>query len=87
MVQRGPTYIMSVKRGIPRLLCNTHSLDRTRLLTYSCAQALYWQGGVPTDIADRLNASFPTHIAKLLQRRVTKDIADADKYVITLSYL
>ncbi|KAI9573933.1 FAD/NAD(P)-binding domain-containing protein [Boletus coccyginus] len=64
MVQRGATYIMSVKEGLPRLL------------------ALYWEGRVPTDFADRVNASYPTHVAELLNTRVSKDIAVADKELL-----
>ncbi|KAG6326957.1 hypothetical protein ID866_12132, partial [Astraeus odoratus] len=65
MVQRGPTYIMSTKEGIPRLI-----------------GGLYNEGGPPTDLADRLGASFPNHAAKLLHQRTTKDIAEADKNLL-----
>ncbi|KAI9573940.1 FAD/NAD(P)-binding domain-containing protein [Boletus coccyginus] len=64
MVQRGATYIMSVKEGVPRAL------------------ALYWEGRVPTDFADRVNASYPIQVANLLQKRVTKDIAGADRELL-----
>ncbi|KAG6374832.1 FAD/NAD(P)-binding domain-containing protein [Boletus reticuloceps] len=64
MVQRGPTYIMSTKEGMPRQM------------------ALYWEGGPPTDVADRVNASYPAHVAKLVHQRVTKDIAEADKELL-----
>ncbi|KAG8220803.1 FAD/NAD(P)-binding domain-containing protein [Butyriboletus roseoflavus] len=64
MVQRGPTYIMSTKEGMPRCL------------------ALFWDGGPPTDVADRVNASYPSHVLKLVNQRVTKDIADADKELL-----
>ncbi|EIW83191.1 FAD/NAD(P)-binding domain-containing protein [Coniophora puteana RWD-64-598 SS2] len=61
MVQRNPTYIMSTKEGMPRLL------------------SIFWENGPPTDIADRINASFPNHLMKLVHKRVTKEIAEADK--------
>ncbi|KIJ68134.1 hypothetical protein HYDPIDRAFT_107789 [Hydnomerulius pinastri MD-312] len=64
MVQRSPTYIMSTKEGMPRLL------------------ALFWEGGPPTDVADRVNASFPNHLLKLVHQRVTKQIAEADKELL-----
>ncbi|KAH7914109.1 hypothetical protein BJ138DRAFT_1144421 [Hygrophoropsis aurantiaca] len=40
---------------------------------------LYWEGGPPTDIADRVNASFPNHLMKLMHQRITKSTAEADK--------
>ncbi|KAG6333166.1 hypothetical protein ID866_5921 [Astraeus odoratus] len=62
MVQRGPTYVMSVKEGLSRVL-----------------SPLYSEGGPPTDLADRINASFPYHAGKLLFQRTTRAIAEADK--------
>jgi len=47
-------------------------------------EGLYGEGGPPTDLADRISASFPNHFFRLLNQRVTKDIAEADKYVLTL---
>ncbi|KIK43949.1 hypothetical protein CY34DRAFT_803284 [Suillus luteus UH-Slu-Lm8-n1] len=64
MVQRSPTYIMSNKEGMPRLL------------------AIFWEGGPPTDVADRVSASYPNALLKLVHQRVTKDIADADKELL-----
>ncbi|KAF8843041.1 FAD/NAD(P)-binding domain-containing protein [Paxillus ammoniavirescens] len=64
MVQRSPTYIMTTKEGMPRLL------------------ALFWEGGPPTDIADRVNASYPNHLLKFVHQRVTKEIAEADKELL-----
>ncbi|KAH7918208.1 FAD/NAD(P)-binding domain-containing protein [Leucogyrophana mollusca] len=65
MYQRSPTYIMSVKEGVPRLMA-----------------PLYWEGGPPTDIADRINASFPNHLMKLMHQRTTRDTAEADKNLL-----
>ncbi|KAG1751335.1 uncharacterized protein EDB91DRAFT_1297935 [Suillus paluster] len=64
MVQRSPTYIMSVKEGMPRLM------------------AMFWEGGPPTDIADRVGASYPNFLTKLLHQRLTKVIAKADKEIL-----
>ncbi|EGO00177.1 hypothetical protein SERLA73DRAFT_52761 [Serpula lacrymans var. lacrymans S7.3] len=66
MCQRGPTYIMTTKEGMPRLLC----------------MSIYWDGGPPTEIADRINASYPNYLLKLMHVRVTKDIAEADKVLL-----
>ncbi|EPQ61345.1 FAD/NAD P-binding domain-containing protein [Gloeophyllum trabeum ATCC 11539] len=65
MFQRSPTYVMSTKEGIPRLL-----------------GSLYSETGPPLDIADRINASFPNPFLKEFQKRVTKEIAEADKDII-----
>ncbi|OJA14210.1 hypothetical protein AZE42_11318, partial [Rhizopogon vesiculosus] len=64
MVQRSPSYIMSTKEGMPRLL------------------SIFWEGGPPTDIADRASASYPNKLLKLVHQRVTKDIAEADKELL-----
>ena len=40
---------------------------------------VYTEGGLPTDTADRLAASFPTHLAFLIHERIVKNIAAADK--------
>ncbi|KAI6029338.1 FAD/NAD(P)-binding domain-containing protein [Pisolithus microcarpus] len=40
---------------------------------------LYLENGPPTDIADRINASFPNHLLKLVHQRVVKDLAEADR--------
>ncbi|OAX37347.1 FAD/NAD(P)-binding domain-containing protein, partial [Rhizopogon vinicolor AM-OR11-026] len=64
MVQRSPSYIMSTKEGMPRLM------------------SIFWEGGPPTDIADRVNASYPNKLLKLVHQRVTRDIAEADKELL-----
>ncbi|KAG1812186.1 WD40-repeat-containing domain protein [Suillus subaureus] len=43
---------------------------------------IFWEGGPPTDIADRVNASYPYLLLKLMHQRVTKDIAQADKELL-----
>ncbi|KAG1751337.1 uncharacterized protein EDB91DRAFT_1243608 [Suillus paluster] len=64
MVQRGPTYVMSTKEGMPRLMTT------------------FCEGGPPTDIADRVNGSYPNGLVKLLHQRLTKEIAEADKELL-----
>ncbi|EGO00127.1 hypothetical protein SERLA73DRAFT_107112 [Serpula lacrymans var. lacrymans S7.3] len=43
---------------------------------------LYWEGSPPTDIADRINASYPNHLLKFLHQRAVRDIAEADKELL-----
>ena len=50
------------------------------MLNLDVYAGLYWEGAPPTDIADRLSASIPLKLVKLLHQRVVKSIADADRY-------
>lgn len=43
---------------------------------------LYYEGGPPPDVADRLNASFPNYLQKPIHQRVVVDIANDDKSVV-----
>ncbi|KAI6046376.1 FAD/NAD(P)-binding domain-containing protein, partial [Pisolithus marmoratus] len=43
---------------------------------------LYCENGPPTDIADRINASFPNFLLKLVHQRVAKDLAEADRGIL-----
>ena len=43
---------------------------------------VYWEGGPPTEYADRVSASITTHYKKLMLKRVTKEIADIDRYAL-----
>ncbi|KAF8069230.1 hypothetical protein FPV67DRAFT_1669244 [Lyophyllum atratum] len=43
---------------------------------------VYSEGGLPTDIADRLNASFPHHMGVGIARRRTEAIAELDKDIL-----
>ncbi|KAF5371656.1 hypothetical protein D9758_003551 [Tetrapyrgos nigripes] len=65
MVQRGPTYVMTVRNG------------------YKVMGGLFSEGGPPTDIADRIQASFPFFIGMngMLQRR-TKEIEELDRELL-----
>ncbi|TFK48074.1 FAD/NAD(P)-binding domain-containing protein [Heliocybe sulcata] len=44
--------------------------------------SLYSETAPPTDTADRINASFPNPLMKLMHQRVTRDIAEADKELL-----
>ncbi|KAF7300095.1 Flavin-containing monooxygenase [Mycena kentingensis (nom. inval.)] len=43
---------------------------------------IYWEGGPPSDVADRLNASFPHFMAVELNRRLVEVIAEDDKEIL-----
>ncbi|KAH8092245.1 hypothetical protein BXZ70DRAFT_465945 [Cristinia sonorae] len=43
---------------------------------------LFWEGGPPTDIADRIANTIPVRFSKLLGTRRTKAIAEADKEIL-----
>ncbi|KAI0344328.1 FAD/NAD(P)-binding domain-containing protein [Trametopsis cervina] len=43
----------------------------------------YWEGGPPTDVVDRMDNSMPLLFNKLLAQRKTKEIADADRELLT----
>jgi len=45
-------------------------------------QGVYSEGGLPTDIADRFNASFPHHMGIGLSQRSTQRIAELDKDIL-----
>lgn len=44
-------------------------------------EGLYSETSPPTDVADRLNASFPNRLMEFLAPRAVLKIAEADKYV------
>lgn len=39
----------------------------------------YWEGAGPTDVADRVHTSMPILMVKELHKRLTAEIAEADK--------
>jgi len=43
---------------------------------------LYSEGGPPTDIADLINASFPINFMRIMNKRLTAGIAEADKKLL-----
>ncbi|KAI0041062.1 hypothetical protein FA95DRAFT_1683437 [Auriscalpium vulgare] len=65
MVQRGATYVMSTKHGIPTIF-----------------GSLYYEGGPPPDVADRIAGSFPHYLMKLVHARYVNKIAELDKEMI-----
>ncbi|KAH9947038.1 FAD/NAD-P-binding domain-containing protein [Amylocystis lapponica] len=65
MVQREPTFVMSTRLGMPRIVGR-----------------LYWEGLQPVEIADRLNASMPTDVVKLIWQRITDEIIEEDKELL-----
>ncbi|KAJ3574757.1 hypothetical protein NP233_g1540 [Leucocoprinus birnbaumii] len=84
MVQRGPTYVMSADRWewmnkgltIP-LLAVIHGIAHSEIRSGG-----YWEGGLPTDVADRLGAAFHRTIAiEMFQRRV-RELAELDKELL-----
>ena len=49
-----------------------------------CGRAdLWWEGGLPTDVADRVDASMPNWITEELAKRHTARIAEVDKCVLS----
>jgi hypothetical protein len=42
---------------------------------------LYYEGGPPADVADRINASFPNYLQKPIHKRIVVDIANDDRSV------
>lgn len=42
----------------------------------------YWEGGPPTDVADLIDNSMPILYRKMVHKRITKDIAEADKELL-----
>ncbi|KAI0688446.1 FAD/NAD-P-binding domain-containing protein [Cytidiella melzeri] len=65
LYQRSPTYIMTCKEGMPRIM-----------------KGVYWEGGPPTDVADLIDHSLPVWFKKQFNRRVTRDIAEADSAIL-----
>jgi hypothetical protein len=83
MFQRRSTYVMSVKHGIRRAfggsLINFYEIH---MATESVESGLYYEGGPPPDVADRINASFPNYLQKPLHRRLIVDIENDDRSVL-----
>jgi len=46
---------------------------------------LYCEGGPPLDVADRINASFPSYLLKPVHQRIAVDIANDDRFVVCVS--
>ncbi|KAH0581217.1 hypothetical protein H2248_012334 [Termitomyces sp. 'cryptogamus'] len=74
---------MSTTDGWKVVAQGNHSSSYFTVRTYSL---VYFEGGRPTDIADRLSASFPNHVTVGLAQRQTKDIVELDKFVCMLKF-
>ncbi|KAG5640708.1 hypothetical protein DXG03_007477, partial [Asterophora parasitica] len=79
MYQRSPTYIMSTKNGWDVLMGGT-SYVPLLIPQPNTLAGVYSEDGPPSDIADRLSASFPHHMGVGLSQRKVKEIAELDKY-------
>lgn len=70
---------MSTKEGMPRVFGGMYlSLARSST-PYNALSDIYWEGAGPTEVGDRVHTSLPAFMMKELHKRVTKDIAEADK--------
>lgn len=49
----------------------------------ACGVGVYEEAGPPIDIADRIGASFPNHLMKLIHQQLMKRIIQIDKSVHT----
>ncbi len=81
MYQRSSTYIMTTKNGWDVLFAGWSSCASPFYLLTFCPSGLYSEDGPPTDIADRLSASFPHLMSIELGRRSAERIAELDKFV------
>lgn len=92
MFQRGSTYVLSGKEGIPRLMGGTYICccsSPLSLIKYFPPYhiGLYWEGGPPTDDADLISASFPINFMRVMNPRLTAEIAAADKYDQSMAFI
>lgn len=76
--QRGKTYIMTNKNGMPRFMKGKHLYSRLHAFVDS-EVGIYWEDGPPTEVADLIDNSMPVLYRKMLHKRVAADIAEADK--------
>lgn len=87
MFQRGSTYVMSVTHGVKRvfggLLIDFYEIHMTTENLFELG--LYYEGGPPPDVADRINASFPNYLQKPLHRRIVVDIEKEDRFVVKVT--
>lgn len=85
MVQRSSTYIMTNKEGWPILMKGKHSLgiaiSLSSLTDRINLAGTYWEGGPPVEMCDLIDLSLPILYRKMIHKRITLDIAKADKYV------
>ena len=84
MFQRGSTYVMSVAHGVKRVFGGSFTdFYEIHMATRNLFElGLYYEGGPPPDVADRINASFPNYLQKPLHRRIVVDIENEDRSVL-----
>ena len=73
--------MLSTKKGVPMLLAGEVFVIAaiSVLLTEYDTSGLYDESGPPTEVADKINASFPNLFMVGLGYRSAKLIAEADK--------
>lgn len=80
LFQRSETYIMSTKEGMPRVFGGMYPLHARFLVSvFNVVLDVFWEGAGPTEVGDRVHTSLPTFMLKEMHKRVTKDIAEADR--------
>lgn len=88
MYQRNPTYIMTTKEGMPRLMKGMCFVMVCRCLgSNSGVSGAYWEDGPPVEIGDLIDNSMPILYRKMVHKRITKDIAKADQYVYLYCFM
>ena len=75
---------MSVTHGVKRVFGGSFiNFYEIHMATENLLElGLYYEGGPPPDVADRINASFPNYLQKPLHRRIVVDIANDDRSVV-----
>ncbi|KAF8345497.1 hypothetical protein F5887DRAFT_1158732 [Amanita rubescens] len=79
MYQRSSTYVMTTKNGFDIFFKGWLVYQQTVFCYKISASGLYCEDGPPTDIADRLSASFPHFMNIELARRSTARVAELDR--------
>jgi len=80
IVQRSSTCVISVRKGVPVFFSGLHSSYCYRTSGADPRPVgLYEEGGPPIDTADRINASFPNHVLKLIHKHQMKQVIENDK--------
>ena len=71
---------MSIEEGMPRVVGGECDNVWSTCNWVTLSIDLYWEGSPPTEIADLIHASTTSQFKRLMLRRTTKEIADADRY-------
>lgn len=67
--------ITLVQRSSTYIMTNKEGMPRLM-------RGTYWEGGPPTEVADIIDNSMPILYRKMLHKRITADIAEADKELL-----